>query len=98
MAQQIKAIQTDEPVVSDLDVYRQLVELQKQMIQLSQQNEQARQTCAALRAQVAAEATARPGARPALRSKASRAFKMLPGMGVVKSNLASLISKETLPC
>ncbi|MDD5141147.1 MAG: hypothetical protein PHY43_12910 [Verrucomicrobiales bacterium] len=98
MAQRIKAIQADVPVVSDLDTYRQLVELQKQMIQLSQQNKQAKQECDELRAQVVAKASARHGARPNVHPKAGRAFKMLAGRVAVKSNLALLISKKTSPC
>lgn len=42
-------------VGNNLEAYRRLVELQKQMIELAQRHEQARRECEALRAQIADE-------------------------------------------
>lgn len=55
MSQNGKDVQVDNLVRNDLEPYRRLVELQKQMIELAQQHEQSRRECEALRTQVAEE-------------------------------------------
>lgn len=65
-----------------LDSYRRLIELQKQMIELSQHHERSRRECEALRARVAREAAEqareRQGAVARLRASAVRLFKRSP--------------------
>jgi hypothetical protein len=77
-----KRIQKPEPVTDDLEPYRQLVELQKQMIKLAKQNDQAKRECAALRERVAHEIAARLQVRRSLRhrlrQKAGKVLKRLP--------------------
>ncbi len=48
-------IQTTKLVADDLEPYRRLIELQKQMIGLVQQHEKTKRECAALRAQLLKE-------------------------------------------
>jgi hypothetical protein len=55
MARNGKDAQVSDLVRNDLEPYRRLVELQKQMIELAQQHEQSRRECDALRVQVAKE-------------------------------------------
>jgi hypothetical protein len=98
MEQGIKDIQADAQLANHLEPYQRLVELQKQMIELAQQNERAKQECAELREQVAVEAITRMGPHRDLRQKATKALRKLPGMTVAKSNLVSLIIKEPSTC
>jgi hypothetical protein len=98
MLQAIKEIQTDAQSVNGLASYQRLVELQKQMIQLAQQNERAKRECAELRELVATEAIARMDSRRSLRPRANKALKQSPRAAVAKSNLVSLIIKEPSTC
>jgi len=56
-AQDDEEIQTVKPVAEDLAPYRQLIELQKQMIELVRQHEKTKHECAALRTQLMDEMT-----------------------------------------
>ena len=98
MLQTIKEVQTDAQSVNGLESYHRLVELQKQMIQLAQQNERAKQECAELRELVATEVIARMDSRRSPRPKANKALKPSPRATVTKSNLVSLIIKEPSIC
>jgi len=98
MLQTIKEVQADAQSVNGLESYHRLVELQKQMIQLAQQNERAKQKCAELRELVAAEVIARTDSRHSPRPKANKALKQPPRAAVAKSNLVSLIIKEPSTC
>ena len=98
MLQTIKEVQADAQAVNGLESYQRLVELQKQMIQLAQQNERAKQECAELRELVATEAIARMDSRRSPRPKTNRAFNQSPRAAVTKSNLVSLIIKEPSTC
>ena len=89
-----KEVEAGTPRADGLDPYRRLVELQKQMILLAQQNERVRQTCEELRARV----TARVAPRNGLRQKAANALKKLPGIGAAKPALASNIVKQPSTC
>jgi hypothetical protein len=77
--------------VDGFEPYRRLVELQKQMIELAQQNEKTERECAALRDQVARELAARQQARRSLRhrlrQKAGKVLKRLPGFSARESGL-----------
>jgi hypothetical protein len=57
MLQNAGEISTAKPVADDLEPYRRLIELQKQMIGLVQQHEITKRECAALRAQLLDEMT-----------------------------------------
>jgi hypothetical protein len=52
MSRNGKDVRVGKRVGNNLEAYRRLVELQKQMIELAQKHEQARRECEALRAQI----------------------------------------------
>ena len=60
---------TGERVKKDLEPYRRLVELQKQMIQLSQHHEQSRRECEVLHVKVEREISARLRGNPTLNQR-----------------------------
>ena len=95
MSQTIKEIQADTKSINGLAPYHQLVELQKQMIQLAQQNERAKHECAGLRELVATEMISRTEARRSLRQRTSKILKQLPRTGAAKLNRVSLIIKQS---
>jgi regulator of replication initiation timing len=97
MEQRIK-VQADAQSVNGLESYHRLVELQKQMIQLAQQNERAKLECAELRELVATEVIAQMDSRRSLRPQTNRALKQSPRMAATKSNLVSLIIEEPSTC
>ena len=90
MNQGIREIQTSAPLGNCLESYRRLVELQKEMIQLAQQNEHAKRACSELREQVTIEAISRIESRRTLRLKAYQVMKQSPVAPAAKPNLASL--------
>ncbi len=55
MARSDEQLERAKPEGNGLESYRRLIELQKQMIELSQQHEQARRECEVLRATVSRE-------------------------------------------
>lgn len=59
MFQDKKETQTVPETVDQLEPYRRLIELQKQMIELVQQHEKTKRECGALRAQVMKEMAGR---------------------------------------
>lgn len=64
--------------VTDLESYRRLIKLQKQMIELSQHHERSRRECDALRDAVARELIARQTPLGRLRTAAGKWFKRSP--------------------
>jgi hypothetical protein len=94
----IKEVQADAQPINGLESYHRLVELQKQMIQLAQQNERAKRECAELRELVATEVLAWKDSRRGPRPKTNKAVKQSPRTAVTKSNLVSLIVKEPSIC
>ena len=92
MARSDQPIQADGPSAIDLEPYRQLVELQKEITALAQQNERAQQKCAKLREGVAARALDHAGTRRDSRRKAGKALAQLP-MGLALSGVLSRILK-----
>jgi regulator of replication initiation timing len=93
MARGIQEVQTDASSSDALESYRELIELQKQIIELAERNEQAKLACHQLREQMAAEVVGQSVAQKNLRQKANQAFERLP-LGLSKSNLVSFIVKE----
>jgi len=87
---------------NDLEPYRRLVELQKEMIELAQQYEQTRQRRDALLEQLARDAEARqpaPHSLPQrLRRSAAKLLQRVPGLAPAKPDLPSFNHNETLPC
>jgi len=71
------------PAATGLAAYRRLIELQKQMIEVSQHHEQSRRECEALRVVVAREVAEQVRGRQSLgrrfRTSAIRLFKQSPG-------------------
>jgi len=91
-----------KPRDDGLESYRRLIELQKQMIELSQQHEQSKRACAALRDQVAREMTSQLRTRRTLRHRiqqsAGKLLKRVPGFGSVEMKLNLLINKQVSSC
>jgi predicted nucleic acid-binding Zn-ribbon protein len=73
MFQDEEEIQTAKLVADDLEPYRRLIELQKQMIGLVQQHEKTKRECAALRAQLLEEMAGPRQRRRSLRQGIGRA-------------------------
>jgi hypothetical protein len=73
-----------KPGADDLEPYRRLIEIQKQLVKMAKQNEQTRRECDALREQAARdlfESLRWKGTfRARLRRKAFRLLKRLPRM------------------
>ena len=92
MARGIENNQAGTPPARDLEPYRQLVELQKEIAKLAQRNENARRKCEELRDDVASDVLSGKSARPSPRSKIVGALAQLP-LGLVASNVLSRILK-----
>ena len=73
MLQDEEETQTARPVADDLEPYRRLIELQKQMIGLVQQHEKTKRECAALRLQLLEETSGPRHWRRGLRRGIGRA-------------------------
>lgn len=82
MARSDDKLERAKSEVTDLRAYRRLIELQKQMIELSQHHERCRRECEALREVVTREvleqARARQSPTARLRASAVRLFKRSP--------------------
>jgi uncharacterized membrane protein YgaE (UPF0421/DUF939 family) len=89
-------------VADDLAPYRQLVELQKQMIELAQQHEQSKRRRDALRDQMVREVTDRRpvhrGLRHRLQQSAVKLLKRVPGFAAGKPNLSEFNPKQSSSC
>jgi hypothetical protein len=84
MFQDEEKIQTAKLVADDLEPYRRLIELQKQMIGLVQKHEKTKRECAALRAQLLEEMAGPRHRRGSLRQGIGRA-----AAGLLKHVVAS---------
>lgn len=98
MARSISEIPTDGQPGNELGLYQQLVELQKEIIRLAQQNERAEQECTKLRELVATEVSGQLEARRSVWRKANGALVQLPGITTAKTELVSLMNKQTSTC
>jgi hypothetical protein len=98
MARGIEKITTGAPSAAELELYHQLVELQKEIIRLAQLNERARQECIKLREQMATEVSGRREAHRSVWQKANGALAQLPGITTAKNNRDTLINKQTSTC
>lgn len=81
MARSEKQRERARSEATDLESYRRLIELQKQMIELSQQHERSRRECEALRETVAREVVARARQQNGggkWRSSAGKLLKLSP--------------------
>jgi hypothetical protein len=91
-----------QPQDDGLAAYRRLIELQKQMIELSQRHEQAKRDCAALREQVTREVSRRLRPRRTLRQRVQdstvRLLKFVPGLSSGEVKLGALQHKEASSC
>jgi hypothetical protein len=97
MARVIPEIEAGTSSAHELEPYRRLIELQKEIIRLARQNERARQKCVALRNHMATAGTGQPVAQRTLRQKMNKALGQLPAFPA-KSHLAALIIKEQATC
>jgi hypothetical protein len=89
-------------VADDLEPYRRLVELQKQMIELAQQHEQSKRRRDALRDQMVREvADRRPvrrGLRHRLQQSAVRLLQRVPGFATEKPDQGTFTNKQSSSC
>jgi hypothetical protein len=89
-------------VADDLEPYRRLVELQKQMIELAQQHEQSKRRRDALREQMLREVTdrrpVRRGLRHRLQQSAAKLLKRVPGLAAEKPDLGAFNDKQPSSC
>ena len=89
-------------VADDLEPYRRLVELQKQMIELAQQHELTRRRRDALHEQMARDVANRRhhrhGWRHRLHQSAARLLKRVPGFAVEKNGVNASNHQEPLSC
>ena len=83
MARSDEQLERAKPGATGLESYRRLIELQKQMIELSQHHEQSRRECEALRDAVARELAEQFRERQSvgrrLRTSAIKLLKQSPG-------------------
>jgi len=89
-------------VADDLEPYRRLVELQKQMIELAQQHVQSKRRCDALREQMVREVTdqrpVRRGLRHRLQQSAAKLLKRVPGFAAGKPKFGAFNHKQPSSC
>ena len=89
-------------VTEDLEPYRRLVELQKQMIELAQQHEQSKRRRDALRElmerTVADRLPGHRGLRHRLRRSAAKLLQRVPGFTPEKTSPGTVNRKEPLSC
>src|ERR1700679_3219251 len=97
MARVISEIEMGEAGAQELEPYRGLMELKKEISRLAQQNERARRECLALRNHMATAGTGQVVSQRTLRQKMNKDFGQLPAFPA-KSQLASLIIKEQATC
>ena len=92
----------EKTVADDLEPYRRLVELQKQMIELAQQHEQSKRRRDALRDQMVREVTdrrpVRRGLRHRLQRSAAKLLNRVPGFAAGKPNFGTLNPKQPSSC
>lgn len=88
MARDGKAQQPGKQVGDNLEAYRRLVDLQKQMIELAQQHAQSKRECEALRAQIAQEIATNLHDKRRLHQR----------LRIAVSRLNWFQRKESLPC
>ena len=83
MARSDDTLEGAKPGATGLESYRRLIELQKQMIELSQYHEQSRRECEALREVIAKEVAEQVRGRQSMsrriRTSALRLLKQSPG-------------------
>jgi hypothetical protein len=93
MERSIKTIQASTQITHSLESYRRLVELQKEMIRLAQQNERARRECSELRERVVIEVIGHMKAHRSGRQNVNEALKKSSSTATSNSNLVSLVEK-----
>ena len=92
----------EKTVGDDLEPYRRLVELQKQMIELAQQHEQSKRRRDALHEQMVREVInhrhRRRGWRHHLQQSAAKLLKRVPGFAAEKPDLGAFNHKQPSSC
>jgi hypothetical protein len=97
MAQVDPGSEAGLPPACDLEPYRQLIALQKEIIKLAEQNERAKRDCLALLDHVTAKRPGQAAAPKTLRQKVNKAFGQRPKLPA-KLNRAPLGIKEQAIC
>ena len=97
MAQVDSGSEAGLPPACDLEPYRRLIALQKEIIKLAEQNERAKKDCVALLDHVTAKCLGQAPPPRTLRQRVNRAFGQLP-MFPAKPNLVPLVIKEEMSC
>jgi hypothetical protein len=88
MSRGVQEVQPRRKVSGDLEQYRRLVELQKQMIKVAKQNEKTKRECAALREKAALRIVApskRRSLSQRLRQKARKVLRALPELAILQA-------------
>jgi hypothetical protein len=92
----------EQTVGDDLEPYRRLVELQKQMIELAQQHEESKRRRDALHELMVREVTDRQfprrGWRQRLQQTAAKLMQRVPGWTAEKPDLDTFDNKPSLSC
>jgi hypothetical protein len=92
----------ERPVADDLEPYRRLVELQKQMIELAQRHEQTRRRRDALHEQMVREVVGRRhhrrGWRHRLHQSAAKFLKRVPGLTPEKNGSDPFNHRQPSSC
>jgi hypothetical protein len=97
MAQVDSGSEAGLPPACDLEPYRRLIALQKEIIKLAEQNERAKKDCLALRDHVTTKGLGQSAAPRTLRQKVNKAIGQL-SMFPAKPNLVPLVIKEEMSC
>jgi hypothetical protein len=97
MAQVDSGSEAGLPPACDLEPYRQLIALQKEIIRLAEQNERAKRDCAALLDHVTAQGLSHTAAPRTLRQKVNKALAQLP-MFPAKPGVVPMLIKERVIC
>ena len=100
MARGKETLQNGKQVADDLEPYRRLIEIQKQLVNLSKQHEATRREFDALRERVARELTEAPrpkaGVQQRLRRSVSKLLKQLSRITTVEKPARTLNHKPSV--
>jgi hypothetical protein len=97
MGKQNKMSQNAKPGADDLEPYRRLIEVQKQLAEMARQHEQARRECDALRERMAREMFESIRWQDKLRYRAHKILRRLPRI-TAREVLRILNHKEPSSC
>jgi hypothetical protein len=97
MAQMDSGSEAGLPPACELEAYRRLIALQKEIIKLAELNERAKRDCLALREHVTAKGLSQAAAPQTLRQKVNRALGQF-SLSPAKPVMVPLAVKEEVTC